>query len=427
MILWWQVARLRLAIEFDCDRRVLESGVARRDYAEALLAVGGRVSGPLLAAAAFAERKPAVERRLRRMTEPVARLRAPRTLGATGLAALAIILVLGAPPPAGLEMWSRDMPVPVDVSEADGIPDGAEPYRPLPPVPPADASRPSFIPYDTPPVMRNRDEVVQAITAAYPRELQEAGIGGRVQVWLYIDENGNVENHLTKTSSGHDRLDAAAEAVAPTMRFKPAVNRNKPTPVWVSQFITFTSVDASTQADGVEGDPLIVIDGVIQTGSTKLSNLEALEIDDVEIVKGDAAIRLYGDRAKDGAVHITTKEKAEQDSRQPPPAEPSSSDDATFDLGFGDFDDDGLLDVWVGPKIINAWTPRDALTGGDAPLVLIDGVVQSKATLASEGLTGLLSPDDIDHVRLSQGLAAERRFGDRGKNGVIEITTKPSR
>lgn len=56
VFLWWQVSRLRLAVEFDCDRRVLERGESPRDYADALITVGGRVSAPLLAAAAFAER-----------------------------------------------------------------------------------------------------------------------------------------------------------------------------------------------------------------------------------------------------------------------------------------------------------------------------------------------------------------------------------
>ena len=127
------------------------------------------------------------------------------------------------------------MPVTSDVPEADGIPTSAERYRPLPPVPQADASRPSFIPYDTPPVLLNRQDLIEAIADAYPDRLEGLGIGGRVELWLYIDENGQVENHVTKTSSGNDRLDAAAEAVAPTMRFKPAANRDEPTPVWVSQ------------------------------------------------------------------------------------------------------------------------------------------------------------------------------------------------
>ncbi|MFV1987039.1 MAG: TonB-dependent receptor plug domain-containing protein, partial [Gemmatimonadota bacterium] len=53
--------------------------------------------------------------------------------------------------------------------------------------------------------------------------------------------------------------------------------------------------------------PLIVIDGVIQPAETTLSELDTLDIDRVEIVKGAEALRLYGDRGRDGVVQITTK------------------------------------------------------------------------------------------------------------------------
>ncbi len=213
VFLWWQVSRLRLAIEFDCDRRVLKQGESPRDYADALITVGGRVSAPLLAAAAFAERKPAVEQRLRRMTEPLARLRIPRTLGASGLAALAIILVLGVPQPEA----SMDAPAPRD----------------------AQAEQPTFVAYDTPPVLENGGEIHQVLMRAYPSELKNAGIGGRVEMWLYVDLSGAVANHELKTSSGNEALDRAAAEVVRQMRFRPARNQGEPTAVWVSQWLTF--------------------------------------------------------------------------------------------------------------------------------------------------------------------------------------------
>ena len=213
VFLWWQVSRLRLAIEFDCDRRVLKQGESPRDYADALITVGGRVSAPLLAAAAFAERKSAVEQRLRRMTEPLARLRIPRTLGASGVAALAIILVLGLPQPE----TSMDAPAARD----------------------ALADQPTFVVYDTPPVLQNVGEVQRALQRAYPRDLMDAGIGGRVEMWLYVDLSGAVANHELKTSSDNEALDRAAAEVVQQMRFSPARNQGEPTAVWVSQWVAF--------------------------------------------------------------------------------------------------------------------------------------------------------------------------------------------
>ncbi|MCY3700851.1 MAG: M56 family metallopeptidase [Gemmatimonadetes bacterium] len=229
LFLWWQVSRLRLAIEFDCDRRVLERGESPRDYADALITVGGRVSAPLLAAAAFAERKPAVERRLRRMTEPLARLRIPRTLGATGVAALAIILVLGTPQPEA----PMDAPAPaadVDIEENPLVRLAERASQ---------ADRPTFVAYDTPPVLQNTAEIQQVLERAYPTDLRDAGIGGQVELWLYVDLTGAVVNHEIKMSSDNDALDRAAAEVAQQMRFRPASNQGEPTAVWVSQWVSF--------------------------------------------------------------------------------------------------------------------------------------------------------------------------------------------
>ena len=59
--------------------------------------------------------------------------------------------------------------------------------------------------------------------------------------------------------------------------------------------------------------PLIVVDGVIQTQSFDAStaDLESLNIESVEVVKGAAAASLYGSRAQAGVIQIRTKRGAE--------------------------------------------------------------------------------------------------------------------
>ncbi len=63
----------------------------------------------------------------------------------------------------------------------------------------------------------------------------------------------------------------------------------------------------SINASGRSQSPLIVIDGVIQSESATLSDVGSLDIDHVEIVKGAAAASLYGSRAQNGVIEITTK------------------------------------------------------------------------------------------------------------------------
>ena len=62
---------------------------------------------------------------------------------------------------------------------------------------------------------------------------------------------------------------------------------------------------SSLNAAGRGQDPLYVIDGVIISGS--LPDINPLDIESVEVVKGAAAASLYGSRAGNGVVQITTK------------------------------------------------------------------------------------------------------------------------
>ena len=73
----------------------------------------------------------------------------------------------------------------------------------------------------------------------HPPLLRDAGIGGTVRVYFFIDATGEVRRRLIDTGSGHPALDEAALRVAEVYRFSPAENRGEPAPVWVSFPITF--------------------------------------------------------------------------------------------------------------------------------------------------------------------------------------------
>ena len=122
----------------------------------------------------------------------------------------------------------------------------SNPASELGPPPPtvSDASdRPTFIPYDVAPRLINKREVVVALAQNYPRALQNVGIAGRVELWVFIDQQGIVVKSHVEASSGYPALDAAAQRVASVMRFSPARNRDLPTAVWISQPINFEMVD----------------------------------------------------------------------------------------------------------------------------------------------------------------------------------------
>lgn len=96
-----------------------------------------------------------------------------------------------------------------------------------------------FMPFMVAPELQNRDEVKRALERAYPRGLQNVGIGGRLVVWFWINEDGHVVNYEIKVSSGREELDRAAEEVIEMMEFSPAFHRNRTVPVIVSLPIVF--------------------------------------------------------------------------------------------------------------------------------------------------------------------------------------------
>ncbi|MFQ5679723.1 MAG: energy transducer TonB [Gemmatimonadota bacterium] len=104
----------------------------------------------------------------------------------------------------------------------------------------AEGDRPPFIPYTVAPRLKNKEQVLAQLQKQYPRNLRTAGVGGTVLLWIYVDERGKVQDARVAESSGYLALDRAAQEVARTMLFTPAINRDKVTAVWLSQPVDFS-------------------------------------------------------------------------------------------------------------------------------------------------------------------------------------------
>jgi TonB family protein len=121
---WWLLRRLRLAVEIDCDARVLGRGHAVREYGELLLQVGQRSARFLVGAPALGEPRSFLEHRIRRMAPRLPRW---RWLGATAalvVSAAAIIAACEAPRPVGPEVAAPPdavaTPAPARLDKPDG-------------------------------------------------------------------------------------------------------------------------------------------------------------------------------------------------------------------------------------------------------------------------------------------------------------------
>lgn len=117
------------------------------------------------------------------------------------------------------------------------------PVEDLPPPPEQEAgdlsAAPVFTPMTVRPEIKNRAEVIRAMEREYPPILRDAGIGGTVVVYFFVDTDGTVLRAQIHESSGHAALDEAAINVSHVYRLSPALNRDQKVQVWVQFPITF--------------------------------------------------------------------------------------------------------------------------------------------------------------------------------------------
>jgi hypothetical protein len=98
--LWWLARRLRLAVEVDCDRRVLRVGGDAHAYGKLLIDVGARYAAPvLLPGAAFSESTSHLERRIEAMTQPSPRRPLATAIAFGAVATSSVVLACVAPRP----------------------------------------------------------------------------------------------------------------------------------------------------------------------------------------------------------------------------------------------------------------------------------------------------------------------------------------
>jgi beta-lactamase regulating signal transducer with metallopeptidase domain len=160
--IWWQLRRLRFAIEVDCDARVLRAGQSRSTYSTVLLTVATRLVPLRTAAAGLSESGSSLEKRIRIMHAPLRtrwRLLAA-FLGTCSVALIAVAANVTAPPLP---------PLTTDTSEDE-----------LPLLP-------------TPVAIWKEDEatLARAVGHFYP-QLLATPQDGRVYVWAVVNERGEV-------------------------------------------------------------------------------------------------------------------------------------------------------------------------------------------------------------------------------------------
>ena len=146
--------------------------------------------------------------------------------------------------------------------------------------------------------------------------------------------------------------------------------------------------------------PLIVVDGKEIPNKNLNEVIKQDDIYSIDILKSENTKSLYGEKGKDGVILITSKEKAKTEGK--------TMNNVTV-VGYGTMSD-STKTIRIGHKLD---------VGKDKhPLVIVDGKESPQEEFEK------LNPDKIESMTVLKDETATKKYGKKGKNGVIEITTK---
>jgi bla regulator protein BlaR1 len=208
--LWWQLRRLRTALEADCDARVLDGGADIRTYGTLLLEVGSRVWYRRLATMALIERRSSLARRIEIMTSRP-KLRIAQACVAVGLATAFALLACETPVPSQSGDEEGDIMLVGEVYAEGAV--------------------------DQPP------ERISSPPMEYPRLLMEAGIEGHVLLQAIVGIDGAIEPGSVEILESTDRgFELPARRLLERSVFRPARVNGSPVRVLIQLPIQFAIV-----------------------------------------------------------------------------------------------------------------------------------------------------------------------------------------
>lgn len=261
---WWMLARLRLAIELDCDARVLRRGVPARIYGTLLIDLADRCTGFRVGATALADEGSHLERRLlamktNRMKRPLLRA------GMLGTAAtLALLAACEAKVPTGPEIEA------MDVASASKAVAGTRIFQ--------KSQLDSAIFY-----VDGKEVDAKTANSLTPNQIAAIDVNkGSAKAVIRIVTNGQPRSAEGQAARGSVRMSMHGDTLS-------------------------GSGAAVTSPDAKRFEGLLLIDGV-KTDQSALATLDRMKIESIEVIKGAAAEKLSSDPlAKSGIIKVTTK------------------------------------------------------------------------------------------------------------------------
>lgn len=259
---WWAMSRLRLAIELDCDARVLHRGVQPRSYGSLLIDIAGQCAGHRIGALALADRPSHLERRLLAMKQARSRIGIARAGMLSGIAALAIVMACEARIPTAADVDN------MDVAEVERA-----------------ALRSKLI------ERRPGDSLQFYVNDLLVSEGEAKKIGAKWIASVKVNKTGGA-NGVYVTTIDSLNMKKSSGALLPTRRTGVMIDS---VPAGISRLKTPV------------GNAVVYVDGV-KSSSAVLAKMGASAIESIEVLKGAAAAAAYSDAdAVNGVIVVKTK------------------------------------------------------------------------------------------------------------------------
>jgi beta-lactamase regulating signal transducer with metallopeptidase domain len=272
--LWFAFSRLQLAVELDCDRRVLKRGVPAAKYGALLIEISSLRVTLSSAMPAFSHNSSYLERRLLAMTSRVSKFATTRWVAGAVVAAVALIAACESKLPTSAQIEKMD-----GVSATKQVAEAAF----------VRVDKVKYLVDGRPTTATEAEKIgagglasVRVFKAKNPEDSSEVRLSTRagsdsIGEWKVMVANGEMTDSLFRLRMQLREESAAIAARTPGLPMKESFNG------------------------------LLIVDGKVVDAS-RLKTINPETIASVEVIKGSAAAAKYTDlRALGGVIEITLK------------------------------------------------------------------------------------------------------------------------
>jgi len=203
------------------------------------------------------------------------------------------------------------------------------------------------------------------------------------------DHNGEVKNADLKMPTGYTALEIVIVGFSPKSNVSTSATQGKINHPEKKSLLEIRGINKE-----IPGNVLIVLNGEVLENSN-LNVINPDQIESLDILKDASAISKYGYKGKNGVIIVTTKKTK--------PALGGSV------MGLS------IKKTDASETKANVVVRGEKTWGKENPLIVINGEIADLKNIA---------PENVESISVVKDASSTALYGDKGKNGVVIITTK---